>query len=186
MSEMKTPKCPYCGSEMMFRYGRIRHPDEKTSVTDGYFVCDKCLSRAPEVSDKVETVDIQEFRARTKIVEKALAAALHRAEKENEQGNRVLTLEEVRNAEVDTFGTMMHWFELKFSPYLCEGKEIRHAVLAVSIFFEDETEDDEPDALYSSTGEPDSCLFQRDYGKKWRCWLRKPTEEEMEGTPWKS
>lgn len=24
------------------------------------------------------------------------------------------------------------------------------------------------------------------YEKKWRCWLRKPTEEEMEGTPWKS
>lgn len=22
------------------------------------------------------------------------------------------------------------------------------------------------------------------YGKEWRCWLRKPTEEEMEGTPW--
>lgn len=24
------------------------------------------------------------------------------------------------------------------------------------------------------------------YGKEWRCWLRKPTEEEMEGTPWES
>lgn len=23
-----------------------------------------------------------------------------------------------------------------------------------------------------------------DYGVLWRCWLRKPTEEEMEGTPW--
>lgn len=22
------------------------------------------------------------------------------------------------------------------------------------------------------------------YGKEWRCWLRKPTKEEMEGTPW--
>lgn len=25
-----------------------------------------------------------------------------------------------------------------------------------------------------------------DYGVLWRCWLRKPTEEEMEGTPWES
>lgn len=24
------------------------------------------------------------------------------------------------------------------------------------------------------------------YGETWRCWLRKPTEEEMEGTPWES
>lgn len=22
------------------------------------------------------------------------------------------------------------------------------------------------------------------YGETWRCWLRKPTEEEMEGTQW--
>lgn len=22
------------------------------------------------------------------------------------------------------------------------------------------------------------------FGETWRCWLRKPTEEEMEGTPW--
>lgn len=25
-----------------------------------------------------------------------------------------------------------------------------------------------------------------DYGVLWRCWLRKPTKEEMEGTPWES
>lgn len=24
------------------------------------------------------------------------------------------------------------------------------------------------------------------YGKEWRCWLRKPTKEEMEATPWES
>ena len=24
------------------------------------------------------------------------------------------------------------------------------------------------------------------YGKEWRCWLRKPTKEETEGTPWES
>lgn len=24
------------------------------------------------------------------------------------------------------------------------------------------------------------------YGKTWRCWLRKPTKEEMEATPWES
>ena len=24
------------------------------------------------------------------------------------------------------------------------------------------------------------------YGKRWRCWLRKPTQEEMEDTPWET
>ena len=24
------------------------------------------------------------------------------------------------------------------------------------------------------------------YGKEWRCWLRKPTKEEMGGTPWEN
>lgn len=24
------------------------------------------------------------------------------------------------------------------------------------------------------------------YGKEWRCWLYKPTKEEMEGTPWEA
>ena len=27
-------------------------------------------------------------------------------------------------------------------------------------------------------------FFEPTYGEEWRCWLRKPTKEEMEGTPW--
>lgn len=30
----------------------------------------------------------------------------------------------------------------------------------------------------------DNALWPRTYGKSWRCWLRKPTEEEAAGTPW--
>ena len=29
-----------------------------------------------------------------------------------------------------------------------------------------------------------SDFFVATYGEKWRCWLRKPTKEEMEQTPW--
>ncbi len=29
-------------------------------------------------------------------------------------------------------------------------------------------------------------FFEPTYGEEWRCWLRKPTKEEMEGTPWES
>lgn len=31
-----------------------------------------------------------------------------------------------------------------------------------------------------------SRLFGPTYGEKWRCWLRKPTKEEMGGTPWEN
>ncbi len=33
---------------------------------------------------------------------------------------------------------------------------------------------------------PDEIKKMQGYGETWRCWLRKPTKEEMEGTPWKS
>ena len=41
--------------------------------------------------------------------------------------------------------------------------------------------------MYAGNGNVD---LRRDisdtYGKNWRCWLRKPTKEEMEATPWEA
>ena len=111
-------------------------------------------------------------------------ACIEQLESHVEPKNRVLTLEEARNAEVDTFGTAMHWLELKIHPCKVQCEEIRCAVLAVSIFFEDQSEDGEPDAVYSYADRHDEWLIQQEYGKRWRCWLRKPNKEEMEGTPW--
>lgn len=154
----ETPKCPGCGADM----------ELMNLLCDAtfYYACKKCGWDSPIAIDS----------------ESAFRMALRRAEPKN----RVLTLEEARNAEVDTFGTAMHWLELKIHPYKCEGEEIRHAVLAVSIFFENESEDGEADVMYSCTGEPSAWLFQKEYGKRWRCWLCKPTKEEMEGTPWEA
>lgn len=151
----ETPKCPGCGADMKLM--RL--------CKDAFcYVCTKCGWDSPTGVD----------------AEAALRMAMRRAEPKN----RVLTLEEARNAEVDTFGTEIHWLELKIHPCKVQCEEIRCAVLAVSIFFEDESEDGETDVMYSCTGEPDRCLHQKDYGKRWRCWLRKPTEAEMLGTPW--
>lgn len=137
------------------------------------YKCMTCESTSPRIEFPGDT-------ANDEIIERLQAAAMRHAEPKN----RVLTLEEARNAEVDTFGTAMHWLELKIRPYRYEDKVIKCAVLSVSIFFEDESEDGVPDVMYSCTGEPDAWLRQRDYGRSWRCWLRKPTKEEMEGTPW--
>lgn len=172
----ETPKCPYCGGEMVYQFDSSLMTNKEKIIYRGYFCCPNCHSRAPVVSELSELETIEE------VEDEAHLMAMERIEQEN----RVLTLEEARNAEVDTFGTAMHWLELKIHPYKCEGEEIRHAVLAVSIFFENESEDGEADVMYSCTGEPSAWLFQKEYGKRWRCWLRKPTKEEMEGTPWEA
>lgn len=153
----ETPKCPGCGADM-----ELMHLCNAAFC----YVCTKCGWDSPTGIDS----------------ESAFRMAMRRAEPKN----CVLTLEEARNAEVDTFGTAMHWLELKIRPYRYEDEEIKCAVLSVSIFFEDESEDGVQDVMYSCTGEPDAWLRQRDYGRSWRCWLRKPTKEEMEGTPWEN
>ena len=167
-----TPKCPYCGDRMEIHV--LLHTTEQKFFSARY-QCVSCESTSPRLKFPISCA--------TSIIKKTmLEVALYRVETKN----RVLTLEEARNAEVDTFGTAMHWLELKIHPYKCEGEEIRHAVLAVSIFFENESEDGEAGVMYSCTGEPSAWLFQKEYGKRWRCWLRKPTEEEMEGKPWEA
>lgn len=165
-----TPKCPYCGDRMKIRVS-LTTPD--WGLLSAQYKCMTCESTSPRIEFSGGT-------SNEKIIERLQAVSSRRAEPEN----RVLTLEEARNAEVDTFGTAMHWLELKIRPYRYEDEEIKCAVLSVSIFFEDESEDGVQDVMYSCTGEPEAWLRQRDYGRSWRCWLRKPTKEEMEATPW--
>lgn len=79
--------------------------------------------------------------------------------------NRVLTLEELK-----THAGFL-WNENRYDSFESEG-EPAYA---------------ENDFLYVGDGNVD---LRRDisdtYGKNWRCWLRKPTKEEMEGTPWEA
>lgn len=146
-----TPKCPGCGADM-----ELMHLCKAAFC----YACTKCGWDSPTGIDS----------------ESAFRMAMRRAEPKN----RVLTLEEVRNAEKDAFGFMMHWLELKFEPYKCEGEETASAIFAVSMYFDDESDD----VIYSPAYVTDYYLFKNQYGKKWRCWLRKPTKEEMEATPW--
>ena len=79
--------------------------------------------------------------------------------------NRVLTLEELKNHA----GFL--WNENRYDSFDSEG-EPAYA---------------ENDFLYAGNGNVDLKLnIAKTYGKHWRCWLRKPTKEEMEGTPWES
>ena len=166
MSE--TPKCPYCGDRMEICASLIT-PDWE--LLSAQYKCMTCESTSPRIEFPGGTSNDQ-------IKERLQAVSSRRAEPKN----RVLTLEEVRNAEKDTFDIAIHWLELKFEPYKYEGKETTCAIFAVSMYFDDETDD----VLYSSADMPDYYLRKKEYGKKWRCWLRKPTEEEMKGAPWEN
>lgn len=161
-----TPKCPYCGDRMHIHVSLITPEWELLSAQ---YRCVTCGSASPCIEFPGDT-------ANDEIIERLQAVSSRRAEPKN----RVLTLEEIRNAEKDTFDIAIHWLELKFEPYKYEGKETTCAIFAVSMYFDDESDD----VLYSSADMPDYYLRKKEYGKKWRCWLRKPAEEEMEGTPW--
>ena len=90
------------------------------------------------------------------IIERLQAVSSRRAEPKN----RVLTLEELKNHA----GFL--WNENRFES---EG-EPAYA---------------ENDFLYVGNGNVDLKLnISKISGRRWRCWLRKPTAEEMEETPW--
>lgn len=90
------------------------------------------------------------------IIERLQAVSSRRAEPKN----RVLTLEELKNHA----GFL--WNENRFES---EG-EPAYA---------------ENDFLYVGNGNVDLKLnISKIYGRRWRCWLRKPTPKEMEETPW--
>lgn len=165
MSE--TPKCPYCGDRMEIH---VRPHTTEQEFFSAWYQCVTCESRSPRIEFIGNT-------SQTKIEERLQAAASRRAEPKN----HVLTLEEVKNAEMDTFHNVMHWLELK-QP---EDSEIRYGVLGASMFLFDEKIEDDLDVIFTAAGMGEECrMKQKEYCKYWRCWLRKPTEEEMEGTQW--
>lgn len=128
-----------------------------------YYTCRKCGWQSP--------------------CERSENEALERALRRSESVNRVLTIEEIKNAEIDTFHNVMHWLELK-QP---EDSEIGCGVLAASMFLFDEKIEDNLDVIFTAAGMGEERrLKQKEYGIYWRCWLHKPTTAEMEDTPWKN
>lgn len=100
--------------------------------------------------------------ATNKIEETTLAVALRRAEPKN----RVLTLEEVAQSK-------SMWYD---------DRLMTRTLVVIRGWGRCE-----PD--FTKLVGPWGHEFYRKnvfYNDFWRCWLRKPTKEEMEGTPWES
>lgn len=98
--------------------------------------------------------------------ESAFRMAMRRAEPKN----RVLTLEELKAYCEGGADAAPLWYDEK------ERNVSRWMVIDI------------PEFSFGSTATVarlvNSQFFEPTYGEKWRCWLRKPTEEEMEETPW--
>lgn len=148
----------------------IRSYATEQELFSAWYQCVTCESASPRI-------DFIGNMSQTTIEKRLQAMSSRRVEPKN----RVLTLEEVKNAEMDTFHNVMHWLELK-QP---EDSEIRYGVLGASMFLFDEKIEDDLDVIFTAAGMGEECrMKQKEYCKYWRCWLRKPTPKEMEATPW--
>lgn len=150
-----TPKCPYCGDKMELM---IVSPECINGTCTAWYQCVVCESSSP-------TSECPANSPRKEIIKKALALALRRAEPKN----RVLTLEEIIKAGVV-------WLEGKPLP-----------IMVPAIVYGEASDDANRYktciAFTERCGEINDYPVY-DYGRRWRSWLRKPTKEEMEATPW--
>jgi hypothetical protein len=123
------------------------------------------------------TLDCPYFRSTSancvKKLHKNALAYIKRLERHVEPKNRVLTLEELRKFDKGEDFVFV-WFEYK------ERIGRYFSLLQVYLLYADD--------IYVDLVRPDVSIcehFRGDkYGEEWRCWLRKPTKEEMEATPW--
>ena len=158
MSEKKPmPKCPYCGAEMSL--------EDNEDVLFGVFSDEEKMywyqCNAPSCG-------IHSPANHTK------AGAYKAAMKRYEEPNRVLTLDEVFVIACNDYNT-----EQETAMYLeCREDNEGYAIVT-------DVETDGSKILLEFSGVGGGCkLNEKDYGSLWRCWLRKPTPEEMANTPW--
>lgn len=121
------------------------------------FECPNCGATSPK-KENSESCNKAEF------------AAYFVAKKRWQEPNRVLTLDEV-TADAEKEDWSFIWIERKYD----EKYALQYcAWYATSTWV----------ILVLPANEKKIYELKSDYGKTWRCWLRKPTLEEMAETPW--
>lgn len=152
------PRCPYCGAEMNL--------EDNEDVLFGLFADEEkmywyqCNTPSCGIHSPATHTKVGAYRA----------AALARWQKPN----RVLTLEEVLVTAYDDCNT-----EQETVMYLeCREEYEGYAIVT-------DLETDGSKILFEFSGIGGGCkLNEKYYGRLWRCWVRKPTPEEMANTPW--
>lgn len=155
----ETPKCPYCGDRMALHV--LPHTTEHEFFS-AWYQCVTCESTSPRIEFIGNT-------SQTKIEERLQAVSSRRAEPKN----RVLTLEELKAYCEGGADAAPLWYDSK------DYSDVNRWMVI-----------DLPKHAFGSAATVNCFVnghfFEPTYGEEWRYWLRKPTEEEMEGTPWES
>lgn len=155
MSE--TPKCPYCGDRMHIHVSLITPEWELLSAQ---YRCVTCGSTSPRI-------EFPGDMANDEIIERLQAVSSRRAEPKN----RVLTLEELKAYCEGGADATPLWYERK------DHSNVNRWMVI-----------DLPKLAFGSTVTVkrlvNNQFFEPTYGEDWRCWLRKPTEEETEAALW--
>lgn len=121
------------------------------------FECPNCGATSPK-KENSESCNKAEF------------AAYFVAKKRWQEPNRVLTMEEV-TADTEKEDWSFMWIERKYDE--------KYALQYCGWYATDTWV-----ILVLPADEKKIYELKSDYGKTWRCWLRKPTLEEMAETPW--
>lgn len=177
----KKLKCPYCGRSMELKNGK---------TLDYWYSCTECdvdtpaargralayqravewtlavLGTCDALSDALgirkthpmETVPLETLLGEVKKLQQTL-------------GNRVLTLDEV-TADAEKEDWSFIWIERKYDEKYALQYCAWYATSAWVI-------------LVLPACEKKIYELKSDYGKTWRCWMRKPSFEEMEAVAWK-
>ena len=153
-----SPRCPYCGDRMEIH---IRSYATEQELFSAWYQCVTCESASPRI-------DFIGNMSQTTIEKRLQAMSSRRVEPKN----RVLTLEEVKKSNAV-------WVEGK-------SGQLTSPPILVLVYGEaaDDCNSNTPCiALVDANADMADYLVD-DYNHNWRCWLRKPTAEEMEDALW--
>lgn len=155
MSERKNlPRCPWCGALMQ--------PKKELYGVESYGFNE---------NDATYWYECNNWKCGTHSPLRETAEEAYKAAVALREGkNRVLTLDEV-TADAEKEDWSFIWIERKYD----EKYALQYcAWYATSTWV----------ILVLPANEKKIYELKSDYGKTWRCWLRKPTLEEMAETPW--
>ncbi len=148
---------------MVYQFDSSLMTNKEKIIYRGYFCCPNCHSRAPVVSELSELETIEE------VEDEAHLMAMERVETKN----RVLTMEELKAYCEGGADAAPLWYESK------DYSDVNRWMVI-----------DLPKHAFGSAATVNCFVnghfFEPTYGEEWRCWLRKPTKEEMEGKPWEA
>lgn len=151
--------CPWCGQSMIPMIDREERKE--------YFLCGVCLARSPIVHAKNPEIpyvyyawDGRETTAHDEAMTRYTPPLVPLTFDEATEDDYYL--ERKGDEDIDVALNQFATFTLEGSPRI-----------------------EDYDFIAFTTHDEDNLkLMRRDYGKTWRCWARRPTDEERKAVPW--